>query len=124
MLVLICTAATLVTFVGSASLMDYLQSYIAQMSVADTMPAYLTRAFDFGSRYGIGGGLIGMLLSWPLWKGLGAIFGAVIIILAAVVTFLFLIRLDVRASSPRESSVRPIARPGRLQRKPHSVSRS
>ncbi len=96
LLVLICTAATLVTFVGSTALMDYMQSYIAQMSVADTMPAYLTRGFDFGSRYGIGGGLIGMLLSWPLWKGLGAIFGAVIVILAAVVTFLFLIRLDVK----------------------------
>ena len=96
MLVLICTAATLLTFVGADSLMDYMQSYIAQMGVADTMPAYLTRAFDFGSRYSIGGGLIGMLLSWPLWKGLGAVFGAVITIIAAVVAFLFLIRLDVK----------------------------
>ncbi len=104
MLVLICTAATLVTFVGSDSLMDYTRAYIGQMGVADTMPAYLTRAFDFGSRYSIGGGLIGMLLSWPLWKGLGAIFGAVIVIIAAVVTFLFLIRLDVRGIIGRVKS--------------------
>ena len=96
LLVLICTAATLLTFVGADSLLDYMRAYIAQTSMADVMPAYLTRAFDFGSRYGIGGGLIGMLLSWPLWKGLGAIFGAVIIIIAAVVTFLFMIRLDVK----------------------------
>ena len=96
LLVLICTAATLLTFVGADSLLDYMRAYIAQTGMADVMPAYLTRAFDFGSRYGIGGGLIGMLLSWPLWKGLGAIFGAVIIIIAAVVTFLFMIRLDVK----------------------------
>ncbi len=96
LLVLICTAATLLTFVGADSLLDYMKAYIAQTTMADVMPAYLTRAFDFGSRYGIGGGLVGMLLSWPLWKGLGAIFGAVLVIIAAVVTFLFLIRLDVK----------------------------
>jgi len=96
MFVLICTAATLITFVGSDSLLDYLQAYITQSNITNTMPAYLTRGFDLGSRYSIGGGLVGMLLAWPLWKGLGAIFGAVIMIIAAVVNFLFLIRLDVR----------------------------
>ena len=96
LLVLLCTAVTLTTFVGSQSMMDYFKSVIAQMGAADTMPAYLTRAFDFGARRVSGGGLIGVLLAWPLWKGLGAIFGAVIIILAAVVTFLFLIKLDVK----------------------------
>ena len=89
LLVLLCTAVTLTTFVGSQSMMDYFKSVIAQMGAADTMPAYLTRAFDFGARRVSGGGLIGVLLAWPLWKGLGAIVGAVIIILAAVVTFLF-----------------------------------
>ena len=96
MLVLICTAVTLTTFVGTQSMMDYFKSVIAQMGAADAMPAYLTRAFDFGARRASGGGLIGMLLSWPLWKGVGAIFGAVIIILGAVVNFLFLIKLDVK----------------------------
>ena len=96
LLVLLCTAVTLTTFVGAQSMMDYFRSVIGQMGAADAMPAYLTRAFDFGARRVSGGGLIGVLLAWPLWKGLGAIFGAVIIILAAVVTFLFLIRLDVK----------------------------
>ena len=67
-----------------------------QMGIADSMPSYLTRAFDFGARYAYGGGLIGMLLAWPLWKALGTIPGAVVTILLAVVNFLFLIKLDVR----------------------------
>ena len=96
LLVLICTAVTLTTFVGAQSMMDYFKSVIAQMGAADSMPAYLTRAFDFGARRVSGGGLVGVLLAWPLWKGLGAIFGAVIVILAAVVTFFFLIKLDVK----------------------------
>ncbi len=96
MLVLICTAATLTTFVGTDSMPDYFRTVIAQMGAADTMPAYLARAFDFGARRFSGGGLIGMLLAWPLWKGLGAIPGAVIVIVGAVVNFLFLIKLDVR----------------------------
>ena len=96
LLVLLCTAVTLTTFVGTQSMMDYFRSVIAQIGAADSMPAYLTRAFDFGARRVSGGGLIGVLLAWPLWKGLGAVFGAVIVILAAVITFLFLIRLDVK----------------------------
>ena len=96
LLVLMCTAATLLTFVGSASLLDYFQSSIAQVGGVDAMSSYLTRAFDFGSRRAVGGGLIGMLLSWPLWKALGAIFSAVLIILAAAADFLFLIKLDVK----------------------------
>ena len=96
MLVLLCTAATLVTFVGSDSILDYFRSVIAQMGAPDTMPSYLTRAFDFGARRAVGGGLIGMLLAWPLWKAFGAIFGAVVVILGAVVNALFLIRLDVK----------------------------
>ena len=96
LLVLMCTAATLLTFVGSASLLDYFKSSIFQVGGADTLPSYLTRAFDFGSRRAIGGGLIGTLLAWPMWKALGAIFSAILIILAALVDFLFLIRLDVK----------------------------
>ena len=96
LLVLMCTAATLLTFVGSASLLDYFKSSIFQVGDADAFPSYLTRAYDFGNRRAIGGGLIGMLLSWPMWKALGAIFSAILIILAALVDFLFLIRLDVK----------------------------
>ncbi|MDD6049895.1 MAG: DNA translocase FtsK [Clostridiales bacterium] len=97
MLVLLCAAATLTTFVGTSSMPDYFRAAIAQMGVADTLPAYLTRAFDFGARRFSGGGLVGMLLAWPLWKGVGAVPGAIIVVLGAVVNFFFLIKLDVRS---------------------------
>ncbi len=96
MLFLICTAATLITFVGTDAMLDYFHRLIAQMGIADSMPSYLTRAFYFGARYAYGGGLLGMLLAWPLWRALGAIPGAVVTILLAVVDFLFLIKLDIR----------------------------
>jgi len=96
LLVVMCTAASLLTFVGSQSLLDYFKASIFQVGETDTLPAYLTRAFDLGSRRSVGGGLMGMVLAWPLWKGLGAVFSGVVMILAAVVVFLFLIRLDVK----------------------------
>ena len=97
-LVLLCAATTLLTFYGSfsTSLTDYLQSSIQAAHVADTMPAYLTRAFTYGSRGNVGGGLIGMVIAWPLWKLVGAIFGGVIAIIGIIVSFCFLIRLDVK----------------------------
>ena len=97
-LVLLCAATTLLTFYGSfsTSLTDYLQSSIQAAHVADTMPAYLTRAFTYGSRGNVGGGLIGMVIAWPLWKLLGAIFGGIIAIIGIIVSFCFLIRLDVK----------------------------
>ena len=48
LLVLICTAATLLTFVGADSLLDYMKSYIAQTTLADAMPAYLKEADIMG----------------------------------------------------------------------------
>ena len=97
-LALLCAAVTLLTFYGSfsTSFTDYLQSSIQMAGVADTMPAYLTRAFNYGSRGSVGGGLIGMVIAWPLWKTVGAIFGGVIAILGIIVSFCFLIRLDVK----------------------------
>ena len=96
--VLVCTAATLMTFVGSfsTSLVDHIQGIVQATGRPDSMPAYLTQGFEYGRHSSMGGGLVGMLLAWPLWKGLGSIFGAVIVILGAVVNFLFLIRLDVK----------------------------
>ena len=98
LLTLGCTAATLLTFVGSTGnpLMTYFQGVIQSSGRADTMPPYLTEGFKRGQSYYQGGGLIGTLLAWPLWKGLGAIGGGVTAILASIVTFCFLIRLDVK----------------------------
>ncbi|MBQ8554493.1 MAG: DNA translocase FtsK [Clostridia bacterium] len=96
MLVLICAAATLLTFVGSQNLMDYIASANRSRGAGEDMGAFLTRAFDLGGTHGVGGGLLGMLLAWPLWTFLSAIPGAIIVILLAIVTFLFLIKLDVK----------------------------
>ncbi len=98
MLVLICTTATLLTFMGSmtTSLMDYFQGSIAASGRANAMPSYLTEGFKRGQYFYQGGGLVGMLLAWPLWTAFGAGFGGAIAIIAAIVTFCFLIRLDVK----------------------------
>ncbi len=97
-MLLLCTAATLLTFSGSLSrpLMATMQDYITAYHQPDTMPAYLTRGFVLGSQGNLGGGLLGILLGWPLWKTIGAMAGGIITILAIIVTFLFLIRLDVK----------------------------
>ncbi len=97
MLALLCTTLHLVSFQSdNTPLMNAFQKRLAQMGVADAMPAYLTRAFDYGARYNAGGGLISMPLAWVLWKLFGSIFGGVIAIFGAVADFLFLIRLDVK----------------------------
>ncbi len=97
MLVLLCTTATLLTFKGSAStpLMNYIQQNLRASGIADTMPSYLPRGFTYG-QHSQGGGLIGMVIAWPLWKLLGAIGGSVIAIIGIIVSFCFLIRLDVK----------------------------
>ncbi len=98
MLVLICTTATLLTFMGSmtTSLMDYLQGAITASGRTDSMPPYLTEGFKRGQYFYQGGGLVGMLLAWPLWTAFGAGFGGAISIIATIVAFCFLIRLDVK----------------------------
>ncbi|MBR6668960.1 MAG: DUF87 domain-containing protein [Clostridia bacterium] len=98
LLVLLCTAATLLTFVGSMGnpLMKQFQTDIVASGRADAMPPYLTEGFRRGQSSYQGGGLIGMLLAWPLWKAFNAGFGAAITIIAIIVTFCFLIRLDVK----------------------------
>ncbi len=97
-LVLLCTTATLLTFMGSVatSLMDYFQSSIAATGRADVMPSYLTEGFKRGQYANQGGGLVGMLLAWPLWKLVGPIGGGVIAIIAIIISCCFLIRLDVK----------------------------
>ena len=101
-LLLICTAITLLTFNGSGmSLMDIIQAGAARDGLTDSYPTYLSDGYQYGCAmkrpgYFIGGGWIGMLLAWPLWKGFGAIGGGVIAILLALVAFLFVIRLDVK----------------------------
>ncbi len=93
---LICTTANLISYVdGTVPLLASFQNAIAQSSVADSLPAYLNKGFTYGVQKGYGGGLLGIPLAYPLWRSVGVTPGAVIVILAAVIVFLFLIRLDV-----------------------------
>ncbi len=104
MMLLLFTIITLFTYVSAgASLMDAIRANVRSDGIAgDSYPAFLSDAAEYGSgamrndKRSIGGGLLGMLLAWPLWKGFGAIGGGVVAILASVVVFLFLIRLDVK----------------------------
>ena len=101
-LLLICTTITLLTFDSTGmSLMDIIQVGAARDGLDDSYVTYLSDGYQYGCGlrrpgYFIGGGWVGMLLAWPLWKGFGAIGGGVIAILLALVAFLFMIRLDVK----------------------------
>ncbi len=103
MILLICTAATLLTFVGSDSLMDYARKLNISQGQGEGMSAFLVRSFDFGADHGVGGGLLGTLLAFPLWKVMGAVGGAILSIVLALGTLLGIIRPDYRgiASSMR-----------------------
>lgn len=99
LLLLLLTAANLLSTSGNPAipLMEHLVSLNKSRS---TTPAAfdlcLARAYELGSRSGMGGGLFGMLLAWPLWQMIDVIPSAIIVILLAIVDFLFLIRLDVK----------------------------
>ena len=109
LVVLLCTTVTLMTqYKGGPSLMDSIRSGVAADGISsDSYPAFLADAYEYGSgsrrndSRSIGGGLLGMLLAWPLWKGVGNIFGMILTILGAIASFLFLIRLDFRAIAAR-----------------------
>ena len=115
MLVLLCTAATLLSYTSDGlHLLAAFQARLAAGRQPDSLPGYLSNAYNFGSAYNAGGGLLGMLLAWPLWQGLGAIGGAIVAILVLIVVFLFLIRLDVRGLLARSRGRRE-ERHARLQ---------
>ncbi len=95
MAVFACTAATLFTFVGgNESLPDYIGRIIGGNGTAQ-MNLYLSQAFKYG-QHGWGGGFIGMVLGYPLWKGLGAIGGGVVSVIGAVIAFLFMVRVNFK----------------------------
>ena len=112
LVLLLCTTVTLLTYIRSGvSLMENIRADVAADGIGgDSYPAFLVDAFEYGSGArrndgrSIGGGLLGMLLSWPLWKGLGNIFGSILTILGAIGSFLLLIRLDFRGIAARIST--------------------
>ena len=91
MLALAC--ANLFTFTGvpSQSLLDY---FCTTSNFSSAYDLFLAKAYAFGTDHQVGGGLLGMIPAWPLWKLAGPIPAGVICILLAIVDFLFLIRFD------------------------------
>ena len=62
---------------------------------------YLVRAWSWNVNRAYGGGAVGMVLAWPIWQVTGALMGGVLCIIATIVTFCFLIRLDVKGIAER-----------------------
>lgn len=96
----------LVTYVwDAASYRDYsLMEYIGLVNrrdfltaSPDSFPAYLSRAFLLCQNQGEGGGLLGMLLAWPLYIGLGNIGGVAALVIAILGMLLLLSRIDLGA---------------------------
>lgn len=81
---------------GGSSLcfMDYVGrlNYEQDAYTYDTLSAYLRRAYQL--RGGGAGGLLGMLVAYPVWKVAGAVPGAVISALLLIVLVLVLFRIN------------------------------
>ena len=86
---LVLTAVTLTARCGSVPGMSYLQ-YLADNQGWYGYGAFLQQAYKDGIA-GSGGGLLGMLLAYPLWKMMGSVLGMVFIvgIFAALLFVLF-----------------------------------
>ena len=87
----------LITFVtGTGNLMDFIQKENARMMMTypDSYGAYLKQAYMMPDKLGqTGGGLIGMLIAYPVWKLFGQVLGIVILALACIALLLWLVRI-------------------------------
>ncbi len=78
------------------SLMDYLLNLNAtKYNPADSYQLFLSRGWELG-RKGTGGGGLGMLLAWPIWKTIGIIPGVLLLLLLCIGDGLLLFRVDVK----------------------------
>ncbi len=80
------------------TLMDYIR-IVNQGNMAvnpDNYPDYLKQAYLLCSPRGESGGLLGMLLAWPLYMGLGIAGGVAVLGLSILGLLILLSRLDVR----------------------------
>lgn len=94
---LLLSTVTLFTRIGSSALMDYFYSSNQSSSAAPgAYDLFLARAYTLGAQKSASGGVLGMLLAWPLWKLAGPIGGGIIAALLAAVSFTFMIRIDWR----------------------------
>ncbi|MDO5144745.1 MAG: DNA translocase FtsK [bacterium] len=104
---LVTAAGNLLTYTGTPA-MPLLDYFANRYAASPGFDLYLARAWTFSSAsvaVGRAGGVLGMLLSWPLWMMLGSVPAAVLCILGAVACFLVLIRFDFRALMSRLESM-------------------
>ena len=79
-------------------LMDHLQQQLqTSYTQSVTYEMFLARSYELGAGKAMGGGVIGMLLAWPLWKALGVVFSLILLVLGVGVCGVFLFRVDVKA---------------------------
>ena len=113
--VLICLLAgmNMITFVtGTGNLMDYVQKENGRMMMTypDSYGAYLRQAYMMPDKLGqTGGGLIGMLIAYPLWKLLGQVISIIVLALSCIALLLWLVRihpLDM-LRAPSDAAERP-----------------
>ena len=105
---LLCAVMTLVLTTsstdGNLTLMDYwLRSGTGHYAQPDAFQLFVSRGWDLG-RKGSGGGALGMLLAWPLWKTIGVIPGVALLVLLTIADGLALFRVDVKALIDRARS--------------------
>ena len=84
---LLQASAVLLSYSGAPAvpLMEYILQLNRTRAVdPSAYDAFLARAYEMGVNTGMGGGLIGMLLAWPLWKLVGVIPGLILSVLLAV----------------------------------------
>ncbi len=79
-------------------LMEYFRSQnVVKGQSASGFDAFLARSYELGARSAMGGGVLGMLLAWPLWQLLGnAVLAAILCLLMAAGVILFMVRLDMK----------------------------
>ena len=105
-------SAVLVTYTGNPTmpLMEYLyQQNRVRTNQPYAFDQFLARAYEQGVNSGRSGGLLGMLLAWPIWRLLGAIPGAIATILLAIVSAMAMFRLTparIMALAQRGSEAR------------------
>ena len=84
LVVLLSGFLSLMTFVPTSEGQMPLLDYISKFNQSDAFGGMMSRSMTYGMK-GYGGGMVGMLLAWPLWKFFGEGLGAVILgILMAV----------------------------------------
>ena len=97
---LVLTAVTLMCqtrgAAGAVSLMDYFhETNKAQYASPADYDIFLSHGYELGRDRHLGGGLLGMLLSWPLWRLMGAVPGCIAAILLSLGDVLLLFRKEI-----------------------------